>query len=86
MVLVSPPVKICDFFFFFTTSVSDPSVPCRSHVGEAKKKKKNYRTPKFGASYLFRCLTRVGHQQDAKNGMTVQPRLLVNILGFDRYL
>ena len=50
MVLVSPLVKICDFFFF-TTGVSDASKPrrrrvgatsvlCRSRVGEAKKKKK----------------------------------------------
>lgn len=53
MVLVSPPVKICDFFF----SVLDASAPCWSHVGEAGKKKKT--PPDTG----IRLVVRVGHRR-----------------------
>ena len=43
------------------------SMPCRSRVGDAKKKKKDTtRTPKSNESYRYRCPTR---------GVSVQPSL-----------
>ena len=69
------------FLFFSTAGVSEPrrshSEPCQSRVGEAKKKKKRdtRRTPESGESYPYRCPTRVRHRHDAKNGVSVQPRL-----------
>ena len=77
MVLVSPFVKICDFllsfFFFFSLLV------CWSRIGAVlKKKKKNTaRTPESGKSNRFWCSIRVGHRNDAKNFVLVQPRLKV---------
>ena len=72
MLLVSPPVKICDFFFLSLLACQMR----RSRVGEAKKKKKkgHHWTPESDASYPFRCPTHVGHQHDAKNGMSAQPK------------
>ena len=68
-------------FFFSIAGVSEPrrshSEPCQSCVGEAKKKKKKRdtrRTPESSESYPYRCPTRVRHQHDAKNGVSVQPR------------
>ena len=58
MVLVSPSVKICDFFsflfffFFFTAGVSDVS-----EKREKKKKKDTRQTPESGESYPFWCPT-----------------------------
>ena len=73
--------------FFFTAGMSDASEPCQgrvgaasAHVGETKKKKKKEdtrRTPVSGESYPFRCPTRVQHQHDTKNGVSVQPRFKV---------
>ena len=57
------------------------SEPCRSRVSavsenrKKKKKKRHCQTPESGASYPFRCPTRVGHEHDAKNGVSVQPSL-----------
>ena len=67
------------FLFFF------PLLACRSRVGavskpcrRSEKKKKKRRdtrwTPESGESYPYRCPTRVRHQHDAKNGVSVQPR------------
>ena len=78
------------FFFFFhcwrVGRVGAASAPCLSRVGavsenreKKKKKKRHCRTPESGASYPFRCPTRVGHGHDAKNGVSVQPRLTMVI-------
>ena len=49
-----------------------------AHVGETKKKKEDTRRkPESGESYPFRCPTRVQHQHDTKNGVSVQPRFKV---------
>ena len=74
MVLVSPSVKIYDFFFWFSLLACQMR---RSHVGEGKKRKKRdtARTPESDESYLFWCSTRVGHQHIAKNGVSVQPSI-----------
>ena len=79
-------LKICDILpFFFTAGVLDASEQRRSrvgaasaHVGETKKRKRKEdtrRTPVSGESYPFRCLKCVRHRHDAKNGVSVQPRI-----------
>ena len=73
MVLVSPSVKIYDFFFH-CWHVGTASVPCRRSEKKEKKKKKTAQTSKSGESYCIWCPTRVEHQHDAKNGVLVQPR------------
>ena len=69
--------------FFFPASVSDTLEPRWRRVGvvlapcrrSEKKKKGHRRTPESGTSSLFRCPTRVERGHDAKNGVSVQPRL-----------
>ena len=68
------------FLFFHCWRVgaaSEPfgavSKPCRR--SKKKKKKRDTRwIPESGESYPYRCPTRVRHQHDAKNGVSVQPR------------
>ena len=72
---LSPSVKICDFpffFFFFIVGMSIVSEPCW------KKKlivKDTARTPESDESYWSRCPTHVKHQHNAKNAISVQPRV-----------
>ena len=72
------------FLFFFTAGVSDTLEPCRSRVGTCrrneKKKEDTRRTPKFGKSYPFQCPTLVQHRHDAKNGVSMQPSLVLLVL------
>ena len=72
-------LKIFDFLFFSSLLVCRTR---RSHVGTAsahvekkKKKEDTRRTPESDESYLFQCPTRVRHQHDTKNGVSVQPRM-----------
>ena len=78
--------KYAEIFFFFhcwrVRSIGAASELCRSRVGaasarvgETKKKEDTRRTPESGESYPFRCPTRVRHRHDAKNGVSVPPRL-----------
>ena len=78
-------LKICDFLSFFlhcwrvghVGAVSEP----RRHVSEKRKKKEDTRrTPEFGKSYPFRCPTLVQHRHDAKNGVSMQPSLVLLVL------
>ena len=64
------------FFFFFTASVSIVSELYRSHVREAKKKKK---TPLRHQSPTSRSNICVRHMSDTdvKNDVSVQPRAKV---------
>ena len=68
MILVSPSIKICDFFFHCWR------VGAMSEKRKKKKKKRDTaRTLESGESYRFRCPTCVGHRYVAKNGVSVQP-------------
>ena len=80
--MICPSVKICDFLFFSflfffhcwcVHRVKAVLAPCwRS----GKKKKDTARTPEFGKSYRYPCLTHVGHQYIAENGVLVIECLL----------
>ena len=80
--------KYAEIFFFSSllacwkrrSRVGAVSEPCWRCVGacrrnEKKKKEDTRRTPESGESYPFRCLTRVRHRHDAKNGVSVQRRI-----------
>ena len=68
------------FLFFFTAGVSDMSEP-RRHMSEKQKKKVDTRrTPEFSKSYPFQCPTLVQHRHDAKNGVSMQPSLVLLVL------
>ena len=59
-----------------------------ARVGETKKKEDTRRTPEFSKSYPFRCPTLVQHRHDAKNGVSMQPSLVLLVLeglGFGWY-
>ena len=71
MVLVSPFVKICVFFFFFPLLACRT---CRSRVGEANKNRDTTRTWESGESYRFRCL------YVAKNDVSVQSSQILVIV------
>ena len=58
---------------------------CVETVSEKRKKKKKEkkkedtrRTLESGKSYPFRCPTHVRHRHDAKNGVSVQPRIRIH--------
>ena len=59
------------FFFFFTAGVLDASEP-RRRVSEKRKKKRTLARHRNPAS---RTRSGVRHRHDAKNGVSVQPRL-----------
>ena len=57
MVLVSPSVKICDFFSFLFFFFFSPLVCRMCRRSEKKKKKDTRQTPESGESYPFWCPT-----------------------------
>ena len=73
------------FLFFSTAGMLEPrqsrvkavSAPCRRSEKKEKKKRDTRRTPESGESYQYRCPTCVRHRHDAKNGVSMQPRLYV---------
>ena len=76
MVLVSPSVKICDFFFhcWHVGLIRAASAPCWRNEKRKRKRKDIAWTPESRKSYWFRCPTRVGHRHISKNAVLVQPR------------
>ena len=76
-------VKICDFLlllFFFTIGMLDTSEPCR-HLSEKRKKKekKKKKDTRRHRNPTSRIRSGIRHWHNAKNGVSVQPRLLLSL-------